>query len=368
VRSLVAVALVVAGCAHDPSTFMPRAQPGDDRIVVAEFCIEWEEPCRRFEREVLANPSVQEALRNVRFVRFDMNTVKGSAAYEHFGQSQLGMQGTTVGTYARLLAFLAIIDDRPVRRYTGSRFDSASFVRFLDEVAPLGGSERALQDALAVAHDDPQTVARAAAWYDARGRRGDGKRHWDELAARADAPAELRAEAAWHSGATARRGAPADLRAALRFAQDHAGTTWALRALDVAVVLGKLPALDVAAALRVNFERARDDVDAGAMLTWTALGANLLDDALAIAERGVRLTQSASPRELAALAQVHLARNERDRAIAVLQLAVDRQPDSQLLAAELDGARHGAGVSYDRLAVWRSGATSWARLFYGIEP
>ena len=196
-----------------------------------------------------------------------------------------------------MLAFVAIVDDRIVRQYGGPPFDAASFVLFAREAARLGGSERALQDALAETPEAPETLARAGAWYDARARRVDGKRYWDQLAARADLPAELRADAAWHGGATGRRGTPPDPGAALQFAAEHAGTSWALHALDVAVVVGRLPAAAVAPVLQLNFERERDDVAGVGMLTWTALGANLTDDALACAERGVQLTESASPRE-----------------------------------------------------------------------
>jgi tetratricopeptide (TPR) repeat protein len=368
VRSLAIVALVIVGCAHDPSTFMPRAQPDDDRIVVAEFCVEWEPKCQRFQQRVLASAEVQQALREVRFVQFDRNTIKGSAAYDYFGQSQLAMGYATANIYARLLVFLAIVDNRVVRRYNGSPFDTASFIHFLDEVAPLGGSERSIEQLLAAAPDDPQTLARVAAWYDAHARRDDGKRYWDKLGARTDISAELRAEASWRSGAATRRGTPNDPHAALRFAEEHVGTSWALHALDVAVVFRKLPASELAAPLRVNFERAGDNVDAVATLAWTALGAGLLDDALVFAERGVRLTRSASPRELATLAQVYLARKEHGKAVAILELAVAQQPDSQILATELDGARHGGGLSQDRFEVWRNGATSWAWLFYGGGP
>jgi len=151
------------------------------------------------------------------------------------------------------------------------------------------------------------------------------------------------------------------------FAKEHAGTTWALHALDVAVVSGKLSAADVAPAIQLNFADMRDDVVAVGSLTWTALGADLLDDALTIAERGVELTRKKSPRELAALAQVHLARHEREAAVEALQLAVDLQPGNRRVAAELDDARHTAGVSQDRLETWRVASTKWAQLFYGVD-
>jgi len=365
---LATLSLLLIGCAHGSKTFMPPATPGDDRIVVAEFCDEWADPCRQFRQQILATAEVQQALGHVRFVEFDINTVKGSAAHEHFGHSQYSSDGAFAVRYSRFLQFLAMVDDRPVRRYVGSPFDAAAFIRFVDDVALLGGSEREIQNALAAAPDDPKTLVRAAAWYDARQRRSDGRLYWERLAARTDAPAELRAAAAWHAGAGARRGAPIDARLALRFADEHAGTRWALHALDVVAVSRNLPAPDVARALRANFELVRDDVDSVAMLTWTALGANLLDDALTIGERGVRMTNSASARELVALAQVHLARRERAPAVGLLQLAVEREPTSQLLATELDVARHGGGASHDRLERWRIGAAGWARLFFGLEP
>lgn len=60
--------------------FAIRAASDQNRLLIVELSAEWCKPCQVFARQVLSDPRVQEALRDVVFVRYDIDTPAGRDA------------------------------------------------------------------------------------------------------------------------------------------------------------------------------------------------------------------------------------------------------------------------------------------------
>jgi thiol:disulfide interchange protein len=69
-----------AGSKHDWIEDEVRAAAVQNRLLVVEFHARWCEPCKQFERTVLPDPRVREALGNVRFVSYDGDSSVGKDA------------------------------------------------------------------------------------------------------------------------------------------------------------------------------------------------------------------------------------------------------------------------------------------------
>jgi tetratricopeptide (TPR) repeat protein len=356
------IALLLVGCAHAETKL---AAPNDDRAVLVELCAPFYERCQLFERDYRPDPSLQRALAAVRVVRYDVDTISGSNAYERLVGSPMSGMSTVGGVIwaHRVPLFLGVVDDRVVRRLEGLP-DRESVVAFVEGVAELGGSESALGAALAAAPDDTKLLARAGRWYDVHRRPDDALKYWNRLGALVDAPADLRAEADWQRGRRERKGHPREPRALLAFADSHAGTRPARDALAVAAVL-KLEPAEVSAALRVNYEASRGDGEKVHQLVYHALAAHQYDLALEFAQELVRRTQQLDPVAFDALADVYYYRHQPDVAIATSERALALAPQSPYLRAQLERFRRADGSPSDRVEKVRSLGLQALPDFYG---
>jgi thiol:disulfide interchange protein len=79
------VLLVLAGCAPvdlERATLPYAIQAAADanKPLIVELGASWCKPCRIFEQRVLTDPRVREAMRDVIFVRYDIDTPRGKDA------------------------------------------------------------------------------------------------------------------------------------------------------------------------------------------------------------------------------------------------------------------------------------------------
>ena len=76
-------ALLLCACASSRHGWIEdevRAAAVQNRPLVVEFHARWCEPCKQFERTVLPDPRVREALASVRFVSYDGDSSVGKDA------------------------------------------------------------------------------------------------------------------------------------------------------------------------------------------------------------------------------------------------------------------------------------------------
>jgi thiol:disulfide interchange protein DsbD len=80
-RTALAVLALAAGCGG-PMYLADHidAAREEHRPLIVEFYATWCKPCHVFEEQVLPDPRVQQALANVRFVRYDIETTVGQDA------------------------------------------------------------------------------------------------------------------------------------------------------------------------------------------------------------------------------------------------------------------------------------------------
>jgi thiol:disulfide interchange protein DsbD len=130
-RIALAVLALAAGCGGPMYLADHLAAAREEhRPLVVEFYAQWCKPCHVFEERVLPDPRVQQALANVRFVRYDIDTPVGQDAarrcqvtavptvvgVDHQGYVRLVKRGTEP-TPERFLDFLAeasrVLSDAP---------------------------------------------------------------------------------------------------------------------------------------------------------------------------------------------------------------------------------------------------------------
>lgn len=348
------VALACAdGCAHDAPAESRLAAHGDDRTVLVEFWASWCEPCHVFERDYLPDAGVQAALGHVRFVRYDVDSSAGSAAYHRL----VDLATVHVPT------FVAVVDDRVVRRLIGLPRTREQLGAWVHGVAALGGGESALVADLEAHPDDVSQVVRAARWYGAHHRRAEAATQYERVIALAGGDAELRAEADWQRGRWARAGKPRDPRAPVEFALAHPGTSYGTVALAILSILKDVSFDDAAAALRAAFDAVRDNAGAVNNLAYDALAMHQYDLALSIAQQAVRLHSDAA--SLDTLAEVYYYRHEPATAAAFAERAVALNPTDPLLARDLARFRAADGSPCAEVEAIRLNGFQALPYFYG---
>jgi tetratricopeptide (TPR) repeat protein len=304
---------------------------------------------------MLPTPELQRALGGVRFVRYDVDSFAGGAAYERL----------TRQSRHRVPTFVGLVDEKPVRIAYGLTPNVNALARWIDELAALGGSETRLHEALADRGDDAQLLLRAGRWYFARQRRAEGIRYLDQVAARSDAPEEVRAEAEWLRGPSLRKGMPRDPRAPLAFVIAHPSSAHVHEALQVAAVLKDAPPEDVAAAYRACFDAWRDRSEDLNDLAYHALAAHQYDAALQIAQQAVRLQRDSH--RLDTLAEVHYYRHEPAMAVAMAERALALEPSNEVVQANLRRFRRADGTPCDTVENMRMEGFFQLPRFYGDE-
>lgn len=85
-RWFAAIALMLAGACATPDAskallpYAIEAAADQHKPLIIELYATWCKPCRVFEEHVLTDPRVQDALRGVLFVRYDIDTGRGRDA------------------------------------------------------------------------------------------------------------------------------------------------------------------------------------------------------------------------------------------------------------------------------------------------
>src|SRR5262245_43524613 len=100
-RSMVVAVLVAAGCggppdvAHATLPYAIEAANDAHRPLIVELSARWCKPCQLFATKVLTDPRVIEALKDVMFVTYDIDTPRGHDAmrrlHEHGVPAVLGI-------------------------------------------------------------------------------------------------------------------------------------------------------------------------------------------------------------------------------------------------------------------------------------
>lgn len=119
--------VALAGCGasgNGPRTLPYALEEANDahQPLVVELGATWCQPCRIFETQVLPDPRVQEALKGITFVRYDIDTMAGEDAARRIG--------------TRVVPVVAGIDrDGNVRVFKkGTEQTADRFLEFLREV------------------------------------------------------------------------------------------------------------------------------------------------------------------------------------------------------------------------------------------
>lgn len=188
-RLCIAAAVFGSACAHGPrpppapplAALLERANKSGKGIVV-EFTASWCPSCDRFDAVVYPTDEVQAVLRELEFVRYD---VERNQDPEYL--RRLGFRGA-------LPLFVALDAAGVVRgRFTGLPDDVRDAAEVLRQAAMLCASEGRIRSLEAGAGDDAETLLWVARWYRARGRIREAAMRIDRALSLPSVPENLRA-------------------------------------------------------------------------------------------------------------------------------------------------------------------------------
>lgn len=311
---LVILGLVARAGAEPIDAAIARASAAHKALVV-EVGAEWCGPCKEFEKHILPDHRVQDALRSVVFVRYDADEPEGEAVVKR-------LQITGFPTFVVLGARGA-----EQSRRAGSPDGEDGVQAFLEIVRDAEG---ALDDELTIhaklkAHPGDLGVELAAArWYVARKLPREALYHYESVASDAkasklqrrtalEAAGHLKRVLAWRAQLID------DTVALLRSAPDLAEYD----DLVLATVGSTLPP-EEAKALVATVLAAQTDEDTLNGMVYVALAAGAHEAALTAAQKVVGIKRS--PQFLDTLAEVRHARGEREEALKLEDEALQLAP------------------------------------------
>lgn len=128
------------------------------KAVLIEFTAEWCAACKMFESRVLPQPEVVTALKDVIWVRYDVETPAGAEAAKQFNANALPL-------------FVVLDAEGESRgRFFGAPTRTDVFVEVIRQSALLGQSEKATIDLVSASPDDAETLLWAGKWHQLRKR------------------------------------------------------------------------------------------------------------------------------------------------------------------------------------------------------
>lgn len=295
--------LVVAGrAAAEPlDVAMQRARQLGKPLVVevgSSSC----GPCKQFARAVLPDPSVRQALEDVVFLRYEA---------DDNGEGEAAAKQLQVRAYP---TFITFGEGRERDRRSGA-MPAPAFLQLLADAAGVMESVETMHAKLKASPDDLGLELRAARWYRSRALPREALSHFAAVAASPKATAEQRRAAT---------GAALHLRRTLRWRRELIDDAVALVRADPAsaerddvilATVGSTRPAEEAKSLVAKVLESKTDSDQRNSLVYVALAAGATDAALVAAKRNVEADRSAQ--RLDTLAEVHHARGERERALAI---------------------------------------------------
>jgi thiol-disulfide isomerase/thioredoxin len=282
------VASVAAQGAPGPTT-VPPSPALDDAIkqaatagkaLVLEFSTDWCSACKIFEKRTLPEASVQTALADVMFVRYNAETSPGMEVARRFD----------VHSYP---TFVAVDENGGVVLRLEGALGATSFVQWIDKARALSETEASMRASLAKKPKDPSVAISAARWYATRARTREALGEYDKLAKLPTATAAQRAEAARTARHIRRieqwrQTLLADTFAAI--ARDPANTT--ADELAIATVGSGADAKSVRTAIKATLDAHTDPEELNG-LVYVAISAGVYDEAVRAGERMVAAKRTA---------------------------------------------------------------------------
>jgi tetratricopeptide (TPR) repeat protein len=310
------VVLGLAAQAHAESLDAALARANaEHKPIVVEMGAEWCKPCKMWEADILPDPRVQSALASVILLRYDVDEEQGGLVARRFNISSFP-------------SFLIVdLKGNAQQRWEGTPDGDPGVQQFLEVIAaaPSALDTEASVFARLKAHPgELQIELDAARWYAQHKLLREALFHYEAVAAAPKADVLQRFTAA---------SAGAHLRRVLQWREQLIGDKVSqiravpgLTAADdliLATVGSTLSPADAKALVAKVLEAQTDDELVNSYV-YIALAAGATDAALAAAERVVAHKHLAQ--YLDTLAEVHHARGERDKALAVEDEAIALDP------------------------------------------
>jgi len=297
----VRVALVVVGLLLSASARADTPPSLEDALanasqsrkpLVIEFFADWCKPCSYFDREVLPRADVAAALRNVEFVRYDIDASPGSEIAD-----KLNVSG--VPTFMVLDASGRVMTRRSGLSPTNPH---RWFIDLLAHAGRATHSTEELEAAVTAQPNDVSAHLRLAQHYRAIGRIKDASEQFGWIVEHASAHRSMAAEAAAERDAMddAEARLAAAVASAEKFVEAFPDSRLSSFRIVALAISGRVPRN------RVN-ELVKAHLDAVALAQWpNALRAAILANAIGLARASVDARLQGAPNDPA----IHLARAE----------------------------------------------------------
>jgi thiol-disulfide isomerase/thioredoxin len=335
--ALIVVMLIATSCGSSMDKHLATSE-ADGKPLVIEFYTSWCGACKRFARSVLPDPSVERALEDVTYVRYDAESASGSVHAKRYG-----VRGFPTFIIVNAAGHaVATIRGLP----TTSRF-----VSFL-EWGPVHALDEDGLRARLQTDSSPRTLLLAARFYASEGDLGTSVTYYDRALATLDDPTRL-PDIAWERALIASAGGAlrplAD--AAAAYVKTHPSAGHVLDALGLAIIPGALDDAEANAVARGLIADVADDAAALNDITYTLLAADALDVALEAANAQLAIAPD-DANAWDTLAEVHHYRRDMEAAVDAANEAIGRAESfSQRAIFEENKRRYGDEVHRGTIAV-----------------